>query len=294
MAVRSAGQRFAFIKATEGAHGSVPAYVNPWFRTDWTGAGAAGLLRGAYHFAQPSMPADSALVQARDFVATTGSMQGAADLPPVLDVETANGLSPTDMVTWIATWLFEVERLTGRRPMIYSGLNFWNTQVGGSTAFAAYRLWFARYVAGSSPGQLPNGFLTWTFWQRSNTGSVPGVPATVVTIVSRASGNVIIEKAVLNVAERIREGRTMAEPLLESKAFPAMVVEMIGVGEQTGALDTMLNKIADFYEEEVDAAVGALTSLLEPLMMVFIGGIVGTILIAMYMPIFSMADHLAE
>ena len=76
---------------------------------------------------------------------------------------------------------------------------------------------------------------------------------------------------------------------METNVFPGMVVQMIGVGEQTGALDTMLNKIADFYEDEVDVAVAALTSLLEPLMMVFIGGIVGVILIAMYLPIFSIA-----
>ncbi|MBW2549838.1 MAG: type II secretion system F family protein [Deltaproteobacteria bacterium] len=88
---------------------------------------------------------------------------------------------------------------------------------------------------------------------------------------------------------KIREGRTMAEPLMETNVFPPMVVQMIGVGEQTGALDTMLNKIADFYEDEVDIAVAALTSLLEPLMMVFIGGIVGVILISMYLPIFSIA-----
>jgi type IV pilus assembly protein PilC len=76
---------------------------------------------------------------------------------------------------------------------------------------------------------------------------------------------------------------------METNVFPPMVVQMIGVGEQTGALDTMLNKIADFYEDEVDIAVAALTSLLEPLMMVFIGGIVGVILISMYLPIFSIA-----
>jgi type IV pilus assembly protein PilC len=83
----------------------------------------------------------------------------------------------------------------------------------------------------------------------------------------------------------------MAEPLMETNVFPPMVVQMIGVGEQTGALDTMLNKIADFYEDEVDVAVAALTSLLEPLMMVFIGGIVGVILISMYLPIFSIAGQ---
>ena len=110
-------------------------------------------------------------------------------------------------------------------------------------------------------------------------------------IVGKASGNVVIEKGIKMVADKIREGRTMAEPLMETKVFPSMVVQMIGVGEQTGALDSMLNKIADFYEEEVDVAVAGLTSLMEPVMMVVIGGIVGFMLIAMYMPIFDIAGH---
>lgn len=110
-------------------------------------------------------------------------------------------------------------------------------------------------------------------------------------IVSRTSGNRVIEKAIMRVREKIAEGRTMAEPLAEANVFPPMVVQMIGVGEATGAMDTMLNKIADFYEEEVDVAVDALTQLLEPLMMVFIGGIVGGMLIAMYLPIFTLADN---
>ena len=108
-------------------------------------------------------------------------------------------------------------------------------------------------------------------------------------VVSKSAGNVVVEGAFRATSDKIREGRTMAEPLMETNVFPPMVVQMIGVGEQTGALDTMLNKIADFYEEEVDIAVAALTSLLEPLMMVFIGGIVGVILISMYLPIFSIA-----
>jgi type IV pilus assembly protein PilC len=108
-------------------------------------------------------------------------------------------------------------------------------------------------------------------------------------VVKKSAGNVVVEMAIQETSNKIREGRTMAEPLMETNVFPPMVVQMIGVGEQTGALDTMLNKIADFYEDEVDIAVAALTSLLEPLMMVFIGGIVGTILIAMYLPIFSIA-----
>ncbi len=113
-----------------------------------------------------------------------------------------------------------------------------------------------------------------------------------MNIVAKAAGNVIIEEAINTTADRVREGRNMADPLLETKAFPPMVVQMIGVGEQTGALDQMLNKIADFYEDEVDVAVAGLTSLLEPLMMVVIGGIVGFILIAMYLPIFDLANQL--
>lgn len=117
-----------------------------------------------------------------------------------------------------------------------------------------------------------------------------GVPILdAMNIVARSSGNVVIEGAIDQTSNKIREGRTMAEPLMETGVFPPMVVQMIGVGEQTGALDTMLNKIADFYEEEVDVAVAAMTSLLEPLMMVGIGGIVGTMLIAMYLPIFEIA-----
>jgi len=111
----------------------------------------------------------------------------------------------------------------------------------------------------------------------------------VLNIVGKAAGNVIVEDAILKTSEKIREGRTMAEPLMETGVFPSMVVQMIGVGEQTGAMDTMLNKVADFYEDEVDVAVGALTSLLEPIMMVVIGGIVGVILISMYLPIFDIA-----
>ena len=84
----------------------------------------------------------------------------------------------------------------------------------------------------------------------------------------------------------------MAEPLAEINVFPGMVVQMVGVGEQTGALDTMLNKIADFYEEEVDVAVAALTSLLEPVLMVIVGIVVGAVLIAMYLPIFDLAGKI--
>ncbi|HNT28333.1 MAG TPA: type II secretion system F family protein, partial [bacterium] len=108
-------------------------------------------------------------------------------------------------------------------------------------------------------------------------------------VVSSTSGNMVVEEGILFVRDRVMEGQDMTTPLVDVKIFPQMVVSMIGVGEATGAMDTMLSKIADFYEEEVDVAVGALTSMLEPIMMVFIGGIVGTTMVAMYLPIFKMA-----
>ena len=120
-----------------------------------------------------------------------------------------------------------------------------------------------------------------------------GVPILdAMEIVAKSSGNYIIEQGIMTARSKIAEGKNMAEPLAETQVFPSMVVQMIAVGEQTGALDTMLNKIADFYEEEVDVAVSAMTSLLEPLMMVFIGGSVGTMIIAMYLPIFTMAGNI--
>jgi type IV pilus assembly protein PilC len=111
-----------------------------------------------------------------------------------------------------------------------------------------------------------------------------------LSIVSRTSGNRTIETAILNARTSIREGETIAEPLNRSGIFPPMVIQMISVGESTGALDSMLSKIADFYEEEVDIAVANLTSLLEPLLMVFLGVVIGGVVIAMYLPIFNLAS----
>ena len=120
-----------------------------------------------------------------------------------------------------------------------------------------------------------------------------GVPILdALEICAVTAGNVIIQAAVMHVRQSISEGKNMAEPLTETKVFPDMVVQMIAVGEQTGALDQMLNKIADFYEEETDVAVGALTASLEPIMMVGVGGMVGVVLIAMYLPAFSLAGNI--
>jgi type IV pilus assembly protein PilC len=120
-----------------------------------------------------------------------------------------------------------------------------------------------------------------------------GVPILdALEIVAKTAGNVIVEEAIMYSRQKIAEGKNMAQPLAETEVFPPMVVQMVAVGEQTGALDTMLNKIADFYEEEVDVAVSAMTSLIEPVLMVGIGGTVGVVLIAMYLPIFSIAGKI--
>ncbi len=110
-----------------------------------------------------------------------------------------------------------------------------------------------------------------------------------LNVAAGTAGNKMVEEAIYHVRSSISEGRTIAQPLGESGIFPAMVVQMVSVGETTGALDQMLNKIADFYDEEVETAVDALTSMIEPFMIVFLGGTVGSIIVAMYLPIFAMA-----
>ena len=109
-----------------------------------------------------------------------------------------------------------------------------------------------------------------------------------LNITAKTAGNKVIELAVLKVRKAVSEGKTIAEPLVDTKVFPPMVTQMIAVGESTGALDAMCEKIADFYDEEVDAAVSALTAMLEPMLMVFLGGTVGFIVVAMYLPIFKL------
>jgi type IV pilus assembly protein PilC len=117
-----------------------------------------------------------------------------------------------------------------------------------------------------------------------------GVPILdALDVTAKTAGNKTIETGIMYVRMKISEGKNIAGPLADTKVFPSMVVQMIGVGEATGAMDQMLNKIADFYDDEVDTGVAGLTSLIEPIMMVFLGGVVGGFLIAMYLPIFSIA-----
>jgi type IV pilus assembly protein PilC len=120
-----------------------------------------------------------------------------------------------------------------------------------------------------------------------------GVPILdALDICAKTAGNRVVQAGILRARAKIAEGHDMAGPLADAKVFPTMVVQMIGVGEQTGAMDQMLNKIADFYEEEVDTAVAGLTSLIEPVMMAFLGVVVGGLIIAMYLPIFKLAGNI--
>ena len=123
------------------------------------------------------------------------------------------------------------------------------------------------------------------------TSGVPMLEALEIT--ARTSGNAVIEKAIMSVRKAIEGGRTIVDPLRETGVFPNMVVQMIGVGEQTGALDAMLQKVADFYEDEVDAAVGDLLTAMEPMMILFLGIVVGGVVISMYLPLFSLIGKLA-
>lgn len=139
-------------------------------------------------------------------------------------------------------------------------------------------------------GQLLRKIAVARFTRTLGTMISSGVPILdALDVTAKTAGNRTVEKAIRHARNQIAEGKTITQPLSETNVFPSMVVQMIGVGEATGAMDQMLSKIADFYDDEVDAAVGGLTAMIEPIMMVFLGGVVGGFLIAMYLPIFSIA-----
>jgi type IV pilus assembly protein PilC len=131
-------------------------------------------------------------------------------------------------------------------------------------------------------------------WSRTLSALVSaGVPLmSALEITGQTAGNWCVEKAMADVIESVRQGGTIAEPLKNAPVFPGMVSHMIGVGEETGAMDTMLSKIADFYEDQVGAAVKQLASILEPVMIVLVGGMVGFIVVSMYMPLFKVYDSI--
>jgi type IV pilus assembly protein PilC len=133
------------------------------------------------------------------------------------------------------------------------------------------------------------------FCRTLGTLTTSGVPILEgMEITARTAGNMVIHNAILKAKTSVEQGRNIADPLAETKVFPPMVVQMVNVGEATGALDAMLSKVADFYEDEVDTAVAALTSLMEPLIIALLGGIIGFIVVAMYMPIFNMANVMGK
>ncbi|MDH5678466.1 MAG: type II secretion system F family protein [Nitrospinota bacterium] len=140
-------------------------------------------------------------------------------------------------------------------------------------------------------GELIQKIAVAKFTRTMGTLIASGVPIIEgLTITAKTAGQKVIEQAVLEVIDDIKQGKGLSEPLKEQGVFPIMVVQMIEVGEQTGALDAMMNKIADFYDNEVDTAVEAMTSLLEPALMVFLGVVVGFVVVAMYMPIFKLGE----
>jgi len=131
-------------------------------------------------------------------------------------------------------------------------------------------------------------------WSRTFSGTVAaGVPILQsIKVTGQTSGNTVIEKAMDDVYDSVKRGGTISKPISQHAIFPAMVSHMVSVGEETGNLEHMLTKIADFYEAEVDAKIKALTSLIEPLMIMFAGGVVGFIVISMYLPIFDLYDKI--
>jgi type IV pilus assembly protein PilC len=179
---------------------------------------------------------------------------------------------------------------------------YWFVAVPAAIAFAfkmfvrnkrGRELWDAFVLKMPVFGSLARKIAVARFTRTLGTMLSSGVPILdALEIVAKSSGNKTIEKAVYFTRAKISEGKNMAGPLAETGVFPPMVVQMIGVGEATGAMDQMLSKIADFYDDEVDVAVAALTSMIEPVMMVFLGGVVGGFLVAMYLPIFSIAGNI--
>src|SRR5438034_5908221 len=142
-------------------------------------------------------------------------------------------------------------------------------------------------------GELMRKIAVARFCRTLSTLTASGVPILDgLTITARTAGNAIIEDAIMATRKSVEEGKTISEPLGDTDVFPSMVVQMIAVGEQTGALDTMLSKIADFYEDEVDTAVAGLMKLLEPVLIAFLGVAIGGIVIAMYMPMFSLIGQI--
>jgi type IV pilus assembly protein PilC len=191
---------------------------------------------------------------------------------------------PTKIVMWLSDFVqkFIIFVIIGIAAMIWAIKRYYATD-NGSKVIDRILLKFP--VIGMLIKKVAVARFTRTMGTLLSSG-VPILEGLLIT--ARSSGNRVVEAAVMQARSAVMAGRTLADPLRSTPVFPPMVVHMINVGENTGALDAMLSKIADFYDDEVDTAVNALTSLLEPLMIVFLGVVVGGLVVAMYMPIFKM------
>lgn len=196
--------------------------------------------------------------------------------------------APTIIVLGLSKWLQNnfIYTVVGIVALVW-GIRRWYATVSGRLILDRFMLALPVF------GDLLKKVAVARFCRTLSTMLSSGVPIIeALGICGRTAGNKVVENAITSVTVSISEGRTIAEPLAESKVFPQMVCQMISVGEATGALDTMLGKIADFYDDEVDVAVESLTAMMEPLIMALMGIVVGGLVIAMYMPIFEMASHI--
>ena len=166
--VKAGGSSFVIIKATEGS-----TYTSPYFADDAAAARANGLAVGAYHYARPALPMSTASEQAQRFAATLGNVQTAGTLPPILDLETTGGLSAGDLVTWAQIFTETLRATTGRTPVVYTYVSFWNVQMAGTQAFTRSPLWLAFYRSYAPPPV--GGWPAWTLWQYTSSAKVAGI-----------------------------------------------------------------------------------------------------------------------
>jgi type IV pilus assembly protein PilC len=191
---------------------------------------------------------------------------------------------PTQVVVWLSEFVrsYILLMIAGAIGCVFALRAYYRTERGRSTIDA---LLLKFPVIGTLIRKVAVARFTRTLGTLVSSG-VPILEG--LRITARTAGNRVVEKAVMQCRAAVTEGKTLAEPLKASGVFPPMVIQMISVGEQTGALDAMLSKIADFYDDEVDTAVGALMALLEPVMIVVLGVIIGGLVVAMYLPIFKL------
>ncbi|MFV8382360.1 glycoside hydrolase family 25 protein [Corynebacterium hindlerae] len=249
-------QKFAIVKATEGI-----GYENPQYNNDIQQAKANGLTVGAYHYARPGT---DAAAQAAEFAKSYNAHP--QDLPPVMDLEQTDGLGPAQLQDWTRTFLGEIERLTGRKPIVYTYRYFWQQDMANTTEFAHYPLWFAAYQ-NDVPDNLPGGWDQMAFWQRTGDGRVTGVNTPVDMNLFNGTPDQLTGFSgyggVLRPGEVVAADRNLGESNKELIAALLAAAGAMGImpGDQAGALAEQLGGAAGL---EGDAA-GALGGLVKDL-----------------------------